>query len=151
MVTLRARTRVFGVLAGLAATSLANAGDGPCATDKLKDENFQAVLSGDHDGVLVRLDLDTDAYLSSARENPDLPEQRRLDLLAADAARFLKAKSVMLEGTRFSIHRNLDFGSEVVVQVAGMADVCELAANPHVMAIWVNRRWKVEPLRRSEP
>ena len=142
---------VVGVLVGLAATSLVSASDRACATDKLKDENFQDALSRDHDGVVVRLDVDTDAYLKSARENPDLSEGRRQELLAEGAALLLKAKSGLLQGTRFSIHRNLDLGSEVVVLVDGMEDVCELAANPHVGAIWVNRRWKVEPLRRPEP
>lgn len=151
MLILRPFICVAGVLVGLAATSLASASDRACATDKLMGENFQDALSRDRDGVVVRLDVDTDAYLKSARENPDLSEGRRHELLAEAAARLLKAKSGLLEGTRFSIHRNLDFGSEVVVLVDGMEDVCELAANPNVMAIWVNRRWKVESLRRSEP
>jgi hypothetical protein len=136
---------------GLGVASKANASDATCATGKLNDDHFQEKLSKDHDGVLVRLDVDVDAYLKSVRDDTHLSDSRREELLQQGSARLLKAKTELLAGSRFSIHRNLEFGSEVVILVDGMADVCELAANPHVQAIWVNSRWKVEPLLPGRP
>jgi hypothetical protein len=142
---------IVGIVLALGTTSIAGASDVTCATDKLKDEHFQEALSRDHDGVIVRLDVDADAYLKTVRENTDLSDARRQELLQQGAARLLKAKIELLEGSRFPIHQNLEFGSEVVILVDGMSGVCELAANPHVKEVWVNSRWKLEPLLRFRP
>ena len=142
---------IAGMILALGTTSIANACDATCSTGKLKDDHFQEKLSRDHDGVLARLDVDVDVYLKSVRDDASLSNARREELLQKASARLLQAKIGLLEGSRFSIHRNLEFGSEVVILVGGMADVCDLAANPHVQAIWVNSRSKVESLRSVKP
>jgi len=142
---------VFGVALAIGTTAVAGASEVACAKDKLKDEHFQEALSRDHDGVIVRLDVDADAYLKAASDNSDVSEARRQELLQQGSVRLLAAKIELLEGSRFSVYQNLKFGSEVVVLVDGMSDVCELSANPHVKEIWVNSRWKLQPLRRLSP
>ncbi len=147
MSSVRHCIRVAVVVLGLATAAIVRASDVACATDKLRDEHFQERLSRDHDGVVVRLDMDPDVYLKSASDDAALSDARRDELLREGAARPLEAKRALLQGSPFSIHHNQEFGAEVVVLVDGMSDVCELAADPHVSGIWVNSRWKVESLR----
>jgi hypothetical protein len=134
------------LLLSLGATASAAERTRDCPTGKLGDVDFQEALSGPHDGVLVRLDVDADLYLRAAREAPSLSDSARETLSRQGSARLLEAKRQRLRDSRFSIYRNLDFGQEVVILVKDMGDVCELASLPQVSMIWVNRIMKLEPL-----